>query len=216
MRAILEGRKTQTRRVMNGQPYTLRMEGWGFPTRAGGFVSRKTIVDDCPYGVAGDQLWVRETWATDRCYDHLKPRDIPRRAGVYYDPNLVYRWHKRRTAMFMPRWASRVTLEIIDVRVQRVQEISEKDAQAEGVTDEMVMKAVTDSPSPLPNSPWVGGFRWLWDSINATRGYGWEANPWVWCLTFALLRPCAKCSYAFDQDKLGKYGCPNCNGEGLG
>jgi hypothetical protein len=88
----------------------------------------------------------------------------------------------------MPRWASRITLEITDVRVQRVQEISEADATAEGVTlGEPMRGLVNGEPGDIRVYDPRMAFSFLWDSINAKRGYGWAANPWVWCLTFRRL-----------------------------
>ena len=80
----------------------------------------------------------------------------------------------------MPRWASRLTLEIKSVRVERVQEISEADARAEGVER---AEATDGAPS------YALGFSDLWDSINAKRGYGWDTNPWVWCIAFERVDP---------------------------
>ena len=76
----------------------------------------------------------------------------------------------------MPRWASRLTLEVVDVRVERVQDITPDDALAEGVSETEWFAG--DEASA------VGAFRTLWDSINAARGYGWYANPWTWCISF--------------------------------
>lgn len=95
-------------------------------------------------------------------------------------------WHP---SIHMPRWASRITLEITNIRVERLQDISEEDAQAEGVErpilDVLPPAAVTDI---WPFHPHTGeyrdGFRELWDSINAKRGYGWDLNPWVWVIEF--------------------------------
>ena len=79
----------------------------------------------------------------------------------------------------MPRWASRITLRVTDVRVQRVRKISERDAQAEGAAKE----------SGIGGMSYVNGFHRLWGSINAARGYGWDVDPWVWALTFERVTP---------------------------
>lgn len=123
------------------------------------------------------------------------PRQPPRREGeehclrdapadfVYTGDNTYVdrlgRWWKRKIpAIHMPRWASRIQLEITDVRIQRVQDISNADAIAEGIAD----------PASIEEAPAVdearAGFRDLWDSINEKRGFGWDANPLVWALTF--------------------------------
>jgi len=84
--------------------------------------------------------------------------------------------------LFMPRWASRITRDITDVRVERVQDISEADAWAEGISASQAADYYYDGPQP------VGAFAELWDSINAKRGYGWTANPWVSAITFAVAK----------------------------
>ena len=104
----------------------------------------------CPFGVVGDRLWVKETFEDDE-------------GG----------W---RPSIFMPRWASRITLEITDVRVQRLQEITEEDARAEGYHPK-----INDS---LPDWTAKESFKILWDSLNAKRGLDWDKNPWVWALSF--------------------------------
>lgn len=164
----------------------------------------------CPYGSVGDRLWVRETWATDLHNDQDSPRRIQQlceAAGyrvapghpagpIWYQANgAVRRWGdchdvrgRWRSSIHMPRWASRLTLEITDVRVERLQDISEADAIAEGVR-----------PLPLqsgddPSAWWevepgkhqartaVGAFRSLWRSINGMDS--WSDNPWVWVIEF--------------------------------
>jgi hypothetical protein len=172
VRAILEGRKTQTRRPLRRQPnYTPRM--LYVPYRGG---KRICVRDDknfydywnwCSYGVPGDRLWVRETWFQG--YATVYRADHPECQPSGYSAD------KWRPSIFMPRWASRLTLEITDVRVQQVQAISEADANAEGCD------------LPARDQDWSQCRRWyqdLWDSINAKRGCGWATNPWVWALTF--------------------------------
>lgn len=181
VRAILEGRKTQTRRVVKPQPIAAKKYvGGGFvehrPNRTDGGKDRTAVgAPSCflarvsPYGGPGDRLWVRETWgiAGDMPHD---PGYVEYRADCSGNFNevgdLVPRW---RPSIHMRREDSRITLEITDVRVQRVQDISEADALAEGCRSAIRHSAV---------------FADLWDSINARRGFGWNANPWVWVLTF--------------------------------
>jgi len=91
-------------------------------------------------------------------------------------------WHP---SIHMPRWASRLTLEVTGVRAERVQEISYDDARAEGINGgcgSCGRPEPCGCPYPLPDPPRV--FRGLWNSINAARGYGWDVNPWVWCVSF--------------------------------
>ena len=196
VRAILDGSKTQTRRIVKPQPSTMPItngsadgtyEAW---PNGDSCLDWGDVVSDplyyaqagyCPHGQPGDRLWVRETWAHD-----APDLDTCRRGvesdGLFCGP--YYRATARdfdqqsltwRPSIFMPRWASRITLEITDVRVQRVQEIAPEDAMHEGVTAPLL----TDKYTTM-----VGGFAHLWDSINAKRGYSWANNPWVWALTF--------------------------------
>ncbi len=169
VRAILDGRKTQTRRALQPQPATAsdgRHLGW-----------KKFAAEFCRYGVPGDTLWVRETWQHEdtACEDHRcgQPTHIYHKA-TEVAPETFARW---RPSIYMPRWASRLTLEVTDVRIERVQEISVDDAIAEGVW--------IDPPDAHGFRSGVQrAFQELWDSLNAKRGFGFEANPWVWALTF--------------------------------
>jgi hypothetical protein len=160
----------------------------------------------CPYGEPGDRLWVRETW---RCFE--RPSDGV--DGVLFRADDAFQeientraaadaWvqandktGKWRPSIFMPRWASRIDLEVTEVRVQRLDEISEEDARAEGVVlpsfDEQVARgdAIDGLRPVIRKATTRGEFSRLWDSINAERGYGWAANPWVWAITFRRVRP---------------------------
>jgi hypothetical protein len=164
VRAILDGSKTQTRRVVKPQAAVLTDE----MARALGVqppAAQNPPVIPCPYGIPGDRLWVRETWAD--WSDGLAPADesshILYRADTDRpDPK---RW---RPSIFMPRAASRILLEITDVRVQRLQEISDDDARAEGY----------DRSHAFPRE-W---FALLWERINGADS--WNTNPWVWAITF--------------------------------
>lgn len=165
VRAILDGRKTQTRRIIKPQP-------------AGEDGPFKDYVKDCKYGQPGDRLWVRETWATHPFYNKVRPSDLkPAYTHVFYkaanNVNLShYAW---RPSIFMPRWASRITLEITGVRVERVQEINYGDAVAEGCYFR-------------EGETW-GRLRFaqLWATINNEPGKRWEDNPWVWVMEFKRL-----------------------------
>jgi len=171
VRAILEGRKTQTRRVVkiSNPENAMRVEfsstDFGvyrfdlyFPTH----VRSETF--PCPYGQPGDRLWVRETWR-DGIYDGPIYRAD---ACKVTDEQLEGTW---KPSIFMPRWASRITLEITDVRVERLQEISEEDAKAEGVL--------------RSGQTFRQSFNDLWGTIHAADGpNGWSADPWVWVIEF--------------------------------
>jgi len=176
VKAILEGRKTQTRRAATPQPVPiagLYFRHCGHALWAG-YMPPGEPADiheiRCPYGQPGDRLWVRETWAP--CGPQSYPAADMVRHGddgaihrAAWDRSPPARW---RPSIFMPRWASRLTLEVTGVRVERVQEISVADCRAEGV------RIPTDD-SLLPYE-----YRALWDKLNAKRGYGWDKNPWVW------------------------------------
>jgi hypothetical protein len=176
VRAILDGRKTQTRRVMKPQPRQLENH-----------IAIKNRKRHCPYGKPGDLLWVRETWASHEYMDDTRPSDFTKSAQMlplwYRANNQMYNFNqgKWRPSIFMPRWASRITLRVTDVRVERVQDISEADARAEGV-----LKAGGASLSLYAARH---HFSQLWDRINAKRGYGWDINPWVWVVEFELASP---------------------------
>lgn len=132
----------------------------------------------CPYGTPGDRLWVRETWF---CDNPATAQDaLSRMEGVYFkateaSPHL-FKW---RPSIFMPRWASRITLEIAGVRVERLQEITEEDARAEGVD--------AHPPSAIDDRIYRRPFEVLWDSING-KIYPWASNPWVWVIEFKRYR----------------------------
>lgn len=192
MRAILAGKKTQTRRVVKPQPPGLWMKPetavitdhhgcWAFSRIAPNGMAvawpRGANSIRCPYGVPGDRLWVRETW-----FPETPNRAIYRADGEFEDGYAGPGW---RPSIHMPRWASRIILEVTDVRVERVQAITEEDAKAEGVPPERAARIGADHGT-LQHTL---AFAVLWDSINAPRGFGWATNPWVWCLTFKRVLP---------------------------
>lgn len=206
VRAILEGKKSQTRRVIRPQPVQLDTEQW-FPGPPGSnknakhYANEKHLrkglpLDFSPYGAPGDRLWVRETHAILRQGDYgsvVGPNESDFRQHYY---ELRYRTDERdsyaeasadvrgyswRPSIHMPRWASRITLEIIEVRVERLQKITDNDVRAEGIT-----------PSEIdawrewlhPGDVHGHAFGQRWDTLNAKRGYSWESNPWVWVVSF--------------------------------
>lgn len=160
--------------------------------RFGVFVQYQTDVDDnvtifvpCPYGGPGDRLWVRETWL-ELDTDH-QPLRYSYRVDIT-DPEQEeirkaygYKW---RPSIHMPRWASRITLEVVDVRAERVQKITDVDVQAEGIYGVMQQKTIwyagLGQGFPTPTAAFCG----LWDSIYAKKGFGWETNPWVFVTEF--------------------------------
>lgn len=191
VRAILDGRKTQTRRACKHQH-------WSYSelhdVNKEGFVVKKNLPEvSCPYGFVGGRLWVRETCATQHKYYHLPPRMIPRDAPIHYAATEDRGGLMWRPSIFMPRWASRITLEITGVRVERVNEISEEDAKAEGIEcgDGKNEGFFATYPKDEEYPGWTNdprdSFHSLWDSINAKRGFGWEKSPRVWVLEFRRL-----------------------------
>lgn len=179
VRAILDGRKTQTRRVMKPQPTAVDESGQWYGRNPQSLQNRT-----CPYGQEGSRLWVREAWAARLDQDHLSPSQLPHGMTVGYwadgpgkccNTGCAGAAGRVRASMHMPRWASRILLEITNVRVERLQEISNDDALAEGINRPIDMRYPVDE------------FRALWDSINAARGFGWDVNPWVWCVSFKKL-----------------------------
>lgn len=180
VRAILDGRKTQTRRVVKGNPNHLHFSP--FACKADDYHDEHGNQYSCPYGARGTRLWVRETFALGPGYNGEPPGSAPDWSCVWYRADGKQR-HKRRNpgaragkwrpSIHMPRWASRITLEVKDVRVERVQDISYDYAVSEGVRYDT---------TPLD------AFIWLWDSINAKRGHGWDTNPWVWVVEFKRVK----------------------------
>lgn len=178
VRAILKGRKTQTRRVV--KPIPQMVSDKNIATWDGDAAVLMRLLDKagrtCPYGGSGARLWVRETFrlfdsSECACYDHCN--------CMSYHGKPVYRAtaddgeSKWTPSIHMPRWASRITLEITNVRVERLQDISESDANSEGCMLE-----------PF-DQDWTQCRRWfmeLWESINGAGS--WDANPWVWVIEF--------------------------------
>ena len=185
VKAILDDRKTQTRRVIthcsvpNSDLVDFREflyvsenndamspnEGYYALFKCNANQNNGVIYFRCPYGQVGDRLWVRESFhATDKGHKvHYKAKDG--------EPS----WMKWSPSIHMPHWASRILLEITEVRVERVQEITNDDVQSEGADTKDGLFFVGDK---------IFMFHKLWDSINAKRGYGWDTNPWVWVISF--------------------------------
>ncbi len=214
VRAVLDGRKTQTRRVVTLPKWIaarggLLDEGRVDPGLGGGAYLKVPLHDDhtvhrvrCPYGEIGDRLWVREShWFDIREPDGLviyadgkthrykcDGAERPCEAGITPEYLRRHEFWRQRPSIFMPRWASRITLEITEVRVERLQSMSVADARAEGITEygEGFSKEGDDV---WRNRSSVENYASLWDSLNAKRGYGWDANPWVWVLEFKRVTP---------------------------
>ncbi|CNH96528.1 hypothetical protein [Yersinia intermedia] len=180
--AILSGRKTQTRRIMRDQPEVIPPEdecgvpGYWIPYNAGKTMVRNEMMTiACPLGMRGDQLWVREAFAAGLCTEStLAYRATHKTDDLEEGWGETIKW---TPSIHMPRWASRINLLITGVRVERLNDISEQDARAEGVN---TWKG--------PAEEIVGGklaFLELWDSIYGQKeGESWQANPWVWVINF--------------------------------
>ncbi len=184
VQAILDDRKSQTRRVI--KPQLLNPTWTGTRWVESGNDNTIHFEIKCPYGKIGDRLWVRETWAV------MEPAIIRYKAGgkdYFFNAiplSLEYVFTKHgsswRPSIFMPRIASRITLEITDIRVERVQDITRSDIRAEGLVCPEELKS--DDVSPNYKEWYLKAFKDLWDSINAKRGYSWKSNPWVWVIQF--------------------------------
>ncbi len=179
VRAILDGRKTQTRRIVKDTGlYAIDEKFHGEETANR---ERGNLATQCKYGQPGDWLWVKETFQAHPIYGYPVYRSDYMLENGRYGPNPVdaenWPW---RPSIFMPRRASRITLKITSVRVERLQDISDTDALAEGITG---YEHGADQPLP------VMCYQTLWDSLNAKRGFGWNVNPWVWVLEFRRTIP---------------------------
>lgn len=173
VRAILDGRKTQTRRTVKPQPDE---DGLAKVTN-GPWVDTSERNYHCPFGAAGDRIWVRETWA--RYNIDLNSHDIAYRATTPEDWPEEGRW---RPSIHMPRWASRILLEITDVRVERLNAISQEDAQAEGMELTGWRPTYSDPDSGGEVMTPYDNFAELWSSIYGDES--WKANSWVWVISF--------------------------------
>lgn len=151
----------------------------------------------------GDRLYVREAWCSDTRNDGVKPSEIVTTEPIWFSAdgtgiNLTdwsLKSSRNRPGMFLPRWASRITLIVTDVRVQRLQEINREDAIAEGLehdldgdVDERGRHVVIESWRGADFLPWlhdpIEAYADLWDQLNHARGYGWHTNPWIVAYTF--------------------------------
>jgi len=182
--ALLDGSKTQTRRQINLKDFNesevtkieLEDDGWWFYADNKDLKKRWCTNDiQCKYGQVGDLLYVRETlrediFGSESIVTYKLDDTIARMGGI----SRAWKWQRKTlSSIHMPRWASRLTLKITDIRVERVQDIEEKDALAEGVKPD-------DDPRWNP----VQAYEHLWSSINGN----WNDNPWVWCISFEVIK----------------------------
>ena len=180
--ALLDGRKTMARRVIKPQPVRngalWELGGAGWSNNSVIPVYGRSLYDRMPYK-PGDVLYVRETWAGLNENEYLYQADDPdvNVWKIWRDKGVGAKYERWMSPVTMPREASRLFLRVTDVRVERVQDIAEKDAESEGFRTEC---------GPLSSCPTcnVSEFHKEWDSRNAKRGYGWDSNPWVWIIEF--------------------------------
>ena len=202
VKAILAGRKTQTRRVIPNR-YGICAECWAkADAEISMFIDSETSQSlpylkpiycehndctagriFCPYGQVGDRLWCQETF-WEQSGDIYYKADWGNERPV----NMILDKGKWRSPIFMPRWASRITLEIIGVRVERLQEITEEDAKAEGVEWGEALSIYDDTKEYERWEGYKAGFIVLWDSIYVKEGYCWDVNPWVWKIGFRKVK----------------------------
>ena len=250
VRAILDGKKTMTRRLVKGdiskykhahiikQSSDKSREGkaYFYDEPVGCMVLSSQLVK-CPYGKIGDRLWVREAYTVtgwncddgsvyikyladghEQYFDNetdemecaidslvasvckeLDKRKVPMLNDEAYDCSLDRNKPRNRSPMLMPRFASRILLEITDIRVERLNDISEADALKEGIRNynfEMEDSPDTyvgythlqkdDGKSTLYKTPAIA-FERLWDTLNAKKGYPWSSTPWVWAIEFKVI-----------------------------
>ena len=195
VRGILAGRKTQTRRAVKPQPEPWMANESFLAWRGKAPLTLSCLAARCPFGAAGDRLWVREMFQKYQTVNHVRKND-GRSFSEVGDGCAAYRADGHDTIkdvaghirlmsdasteavlfakdawsspIHMPRWASRLTLEVAAVRVERLHEITPRDCMAEGGNKSVI------------------AFRYAWNALNAKRGFGWTSNPWVWCVTFKV------------------------------
>lgn len=197
VRAILEGRKTQTRRVVkpvrgferhNICKPNMAADPWAVWWH-GDVTDRVGCLQECPFGKPGDTLWVRENWwkIPEPSLKQLRDgADTWPKVAYNADENDITREQNRemgwrlKPSIHMPRLASRITLEIKDVRVERLIDISESDAQSEGAPDTFSREKC---PGFIDDMRYTATFSSLWDAIHGDGA--WSLNPWVWVIKFS-------------------------------
>lgn len=187
VRAILDGRKTMTRRTRGLDRINADPDSWSIKDIQGKGIWFKHKRYKChfvkyPYWV-WSRLWVRETWAIHRCGSRVKAiesgtmKDRLRYPATDEAPFANYWWNKR-PSIFMPKWASRITLEITNIRIERLHDLTREDAIQEGCPKTLMGKDVPET--------W---FCALWNELKDKSGLGWNKNPWVWVISFRKIKP---------------------------
>ena len=188
VKAILEGRKTQTRRFVNPQPTFSENTGFHWKGYMYGIGSNyaETVSNfvntSCPFGKVGDRLWVRESWYQKGTVGRSYPDDDEyqffghKQAAYVANGDAPKDWtFRKRPSIHMPRWACRLVLEITNIRVELLNDITKDDAVAEGM--------VADDDYCAEEY-----FSKLWNEINGWDKKGWNANPWVWVVEFKVIQ----------------------------
>ena len=197
VQAILDGRKTQTRRILKQRKQDVETSSyelmnsyednsywaacWGSDETPNG----EETYFRCPYGRIGDRLWVREAWMEFPNPKGLNTSGEPCMYRATSSPNALWKW---KPSIHMPRWASRITIEITGVRVERLNDISEQDAIAEGLTSNAKL---TDDGKDYTGFYASDNFLNLWCKIYGDGSF--DANPWVWVVEFVTIKDGAKC-----------------------
>jgi len=186
VRAILDGHKTQTRRIITPQPV---FDGYWWSHKdystngEESFREGMPFFGKCPHGQQGDRLWVRESCCSDGWSVHYAADNDHREFGDSRCDDVIKLHHyaggfsKQVPSIHMPRWASRIDLEIVGLRVERLNQITPEDAVSEGIEAFAAEHKLTGY--------WTTAFSRLWSTIHAADGSnGWAANPWVWVVEF--------------------------------
>ncbi len=200
---VLDLLKTMTRRTKGLNKINEHPDDWTVDLQGNIAAFRnihtgEDVLIRCPYGQVGDRLWVREThkftafgFALNAFIEY---KDGEQKDVTTYikDGTIVYNQdhpneHKWRPSIFMPRWASRITLEITEVRVERVQEISVEDCISEGYPFGLIPEGLNQVQIAIAKVSRRGWFSSLWDSLNAKRGFSWQVNSWVWPISFKVV-----------------------------
>lgn len=182
VQALLKGSKMQTRRVVKPQP-TGDIESIRLA------ITGRSLDYMCPYGRVGDQLWVKETWCTIKSLNHVKPSNlnddciIEFRADSHFVHGVSDTSQKWRSSLFMPRRFSRITLQITNIRIEQLNECSESDAIAEGVSANLIIRLPTKQEVCKTAKEY---YHDLWESIHGTGS--WNLNPWVWVVEFSYVK----------------------------
>jgi hypothetical protein len=178
VQAILDGRKTQTRRIVKANivdRFVLDDSGNILGSYTEGMHEAYPTIDDATYQ-EGDILWVRETWSKDENGEYVYRANYGTTEDDSFPPSM-FKW---RPSIHMPREAARIFLRVTNVRVERVQEITVDDCRLEGCCCSDCLQTGPHSPDCKCDTLFYN----TWNDINAKRGYGWDTNPWVWVIEF--------------------------------